>query len=442
MPLATLTAKNLRTLPAIGGRRTDYRDTVCPGLELRVSPLGARTFAVVYGRGRSHGRITLGPIAGKKLKAVRQQARRLRARAALGEDPAREIAEKKRAPEPLSLEEVARRFMKEQARQAALGRGLRPRTKSEYRRLIDVEILPKLGKRPAAAVTRQEIRELVRAIEPRAPIVANRTFEMVRRLYTWAVSEDLVIGSPTVGMRRPAPEEPSDRVLNREELRALQLALDELPSQASDVLRLLLLTGVRLRMALGARRSEFHDLGEPRGARWVIPGGYQGRSKNRRPHVVPLSPAAVGVVRRRLEAWKGELLFPNRVNPGCPAVWQSSYVERLRRRLQKHVNAPRLERKEPVLRIPDWTVHQLRHTVRTHLREDLRVADDVAELIAGHVRRGVLSTYNRSQLLEERRAALIAWGEWLARVKAERAAKVLPWTGAREASRSLWSTSW
>jgi integrase len=205
-----------------------------------------------------------------------------------------------------------------------------------------------------------------------------------------------------------------------------------LKSQSSDVVRLLLLTGVRLRMVLGMRRDELQDVDEvpppgkaPAAARWIIPGGYGGRSKNRRAHVVPLSGPALAVVRRRLEATRGELLFPNRDSRTRPGVWLSAYVQRLRERLADQVNAARAERKEAAVEVPAWTVHQLRHTVRTHLREQLGVRDDVAELIVGHVRRGIQGTYNRSELLEERRAALVAWADWLERVKAEEPAKIL-----------------
>jgi integrase len=237
-------------------------------------------------------------------------------------------------------------------------------------------------------------------------------------------------------MKKPSPEETGERVLSREELRALQEALDQLPSQSSDVVRLLLLTGVRLRMVLGMRRDELQDVDEevapgraPARARWIVAGGYGGRSKNRRSHVTPLSTAALAIVRRRLELTPAhcEFLFPNRASRKRAAVWLSSYVRRLERRLQRCLNAARAEREppEPAAVVPDWTVHELRHTVRTHLREQLHVRGDVAELIVGHVRRGVQGIYDRSELLPERRAALEAWAAWLAAVKAERPAKVL-----------------
>ncbi len=53
MPTARLTAKNVSTLPAIDGRRTDYVDSTLPGFVLRVSPSGARSYALaVWWQGR------------------------------------------------------------------------------------------------------------------------------------------------------------------------------------------------------------------------------------------------------------------------------------------------------------------------------------------------------------------------------------------------------
>lgn len=62
-----------------------------------------------------------------------------------------------------------------------------------------------------------------------------------------------------------------------------------------------------------------------------------------------------------------------------------------------------------------WTVHGLRHTLATHLREDLEVAPDIVSLILGHVIRGPQASrvYDRAERLPERRRALEAWARWL-----------------------------
>jgi hypothetical protein len=85
MPSQDLQATSYKHLPPIEGKRTDYLDSGCPGLILRVSATGGRSWSVLYRhRGRKR-RYTLGPAL--KLAAARAEARRILAVAALGGDP-------------------------------------------------------------------------------------------------------------------------------------------------------------------------------------------------------------------------------------------------------------------------------------------------------------------------------------------------------------------
>jgi integrase len=243
-------------------------------------------------------------------------------------------------------------------------------------------------------------------------------------VYALGVERDLIPASPFPHLKPPSREDSNERVLSSDELWALQKALDQMPTSGSDVVRLLLLTGVRRAMALGARREEFLEL-DGLDPRWVIPGGFHGRSKSKRAHVVPLSRPAVRLVLERMKAVEGPLLFPpGKARNGRRAVsttksWRSQYVEFLRARVD------RILVEAGAKAAPRWTLHDLRRTTRTHMREDLDVPHDVAELILGHVRAGVHGIYDRSQLLKERRAALVKWADWLAARPAPRP-KVVP----------------
>lgn len=76
MPVVKLNARNITTLQALGGGRTDYRDELLPGFFLRITPQGTRTFGIVYttrdGRLR---RCTLGPVGPVGLSEARARAR-------------------------------------------------------------------------------------------------------------------------------------------------------------------------------------------------------------------------------------------------------------------------------------------------------------------------------------------------------------------------------
>ncbi len=67
-------------------------------------------------------------------------------------------------------------------------------------------------------------------------------------------------------------------------------------------------------------------------------------------------------------------------------------------------------------RIPHFTLHDLRLTMRTHLAA-LGVRSEVAERCHGHKLRGVEGTYNTHDYLSERRAALVKWTAMLREIE-------------------------
>jgi integrase len=232
---------------------------------------------------------------------------------------------------------------------------LRPKTVKEWTRLVRTEIIPAFGDRQASELTRVETRSWADAIAKRpAPYTANRAFEVLRRVYSWSVENDLLPATPFVALKRPAQGEASDRVLSAPEIRALLLALDAMDDDTrrrfhieagaiarpyTDGVRLLLLTGVRRDMVLGMRRSELEDIGgrEPRSA---IPGGFAGRSKSGRPHVVPLSPQALDVIEPRLEEMElGTLFPPNRVAEAEFMSWSHRFVRELKWKTEQILRA-------------------------------------------------------------------------------------------------------
>ena len=330
--------KKVGRLPAIDGRLTEYRDLVVPGLVLRVTPAGHRSLSVRYrrgGRAASYRRITFGPLGKVGLAKGRRLAREVFRQLAAGEDPAaarrRELA---RSTLPRDVEELVTRCLE------ALE--LRDSTRREWERVLEVEIAPAIGRRPVDELARAEVRAWRDAILTRSRHTANTAYKVLRRAYSWALRQDILTVSPCAGLGNPAPEVRNDRWLRPHELRALWKALGDVAqgSPYPDVVRLLLLTGLRRGEALAARRAEFHDLGDPKSktvpaeARWIVPAE---RMKGDIEHVVPLSRQAAKLVRERLEAVKGALLFPALGTdvPGKeqPAPWLTGFVTLLRDRM-------------------------------------------------------------------------------------------------------------
>ena len=125
------------------------------------------------------------------------------------------------------------------------------------------------------------------------------------------------------------------------------------------------------------------------------------RTKNKRPHIVPLSEAALALL--------GPLPDdpPKHVFGDAHWSWDwSSGKAALDKRIAERRGAP----------LEPWTLHDLRRSFTTHVRENGFALPYVAEAILNHVsgvKSGVAGTYDRSTCLPERREALEKWGRYL-----------------------------
>ena len=159
----------------------------------------------------------------------------------------------------------------------------------------------------------------------------------------------------------------------------------------------------------------------PGKAVWVIP---RHKVKNARAHEVHLSEAAVAVIQSLPRVGEG-LIF---TTTGEAAV---SGFSRAKRRLDARdgegaaqissssgrrcwvSEGDRVAPGKPLpIEIPDWTLHDLRRTAATgmaRLSFPPHVVDKVLNHMSGTIR-GVAAVYNRFEYLDERRAALEAWG--------------------------------
>jgi integrase len=409
MRVPTLTARSIEKLPAPKVGKVEYLDGSVPGgsFGLRKWPTQRAIFFVYYRFEGTLRQAVLGSFPTTSPEAARKRAAKVLNAAHAGTDP-----------NPRS--KVGTATVAALAQHLFAKLGLKPKTRREWERISTVEIIPMFGEKPAIDVTRGEVREwLDRIVERGSPYMANRAWEVLRRMYTFAIERDRISAYPFVGFRPPAEEEASDRVLSTTELVAVLDALDEtrdIHPGYSDAALLLLLTGVRREMVRGMTRRELDDL-DGREPRWIVPGGFEGRSKSGRTHVVPLSRQALDIVRGRLQLSQGECLFPvarrGTLDRGldAPMDWSSRFVLDLREAANAAFGS----------KMPRWTIHGFRHTIGTHMREDLKVPSDVVSLILGHKVSGpaVTRIYNRAELLPERRAALSRWADWLDRIKAK-----------------------
>jgi integrase len=205
-------------------------------------------------------------------------------------------------------------------------------------------------------------------------------------LFAWALQRRKVTANPVVGLWHPGAPPSRERVLSDDEIKVFWNATDHVTVPFGAVLRLLLLTGCRRNEVNGARWSELADDGS-----WTIPTS---RAKNHRVHVVPLSPLAQDIL-SKVARVEGDLVFTT--NGRTPVSGWSKIKAAL----------------DEQMKVPPWRIHDLRRTVATGMAE-LGILPHIIESTLNHVsgsRAGVAGVYNRSELLPERKAALLRWSQ-------------------------------
>jgi integrase len=263
--------------------------------------------------------------------------------------------------------------------------------------------LPAWRRRPIASISRRDVLDLIEGIVSRgAEVQANRTLARLRALLNWAIEKDRVAASPIARMKLPTQEKTRDRVLSDDELRWLWQACEEAGWPFGPLVKLLILTAQRRNEVAGMTWAEV-DFAK---GLWTIP---RHKAKNDRVHEVQLSEAAIAVLRSLPRIGDG-LVF---TTTGETAV--SGFSKSKRRLDAAMLRAKRLELgAHNGDAIPGWTLHDLRRTAATgmaRLNFPPHVVDKVLNHVSGAIR-GVAAVYIRFAYLDERRAALEAWGRY------------------------------
>jgi integrase len=268
-------------------------------------------------------------------------------------------------------------------------RAWRPKTRQEFERILRVEVVPAFGHLKPDEVRRADIRALLDRVADRAPVMANRVFEVTRRLYTWAIGKDLVATSPCAGLSKPSTETQRDRVLTEDEIRSVWAACDTELGTLADAFRLMLLTAQRRGEVLRMRWQGID------GTWWTIPAE---SAKNGRSHRVPLNPQALAILECLREGAKGPWVFPSPTADG-PIENPQKAVARLRMRSNVH----------------NLRLHDLRRTAASHMT-GMGISRLTVQKLLNHAERDVTAVYDRHSYDPEKRTALEAWGRRLAEI--------------------------
>jgi integrase len=364
--------------------RANYFDTKARGLVLRVSPR-AKTWYFTYRNGGPTQWLKLGTTDALSLAAARTAA--LDQRHAIevdGKDPAAEHRTPPPAPEPpphvFTFADFAPVFV-------AFQQG-RTKTWRDDRAMLARYLLPAWGPLPLKSITRTHVHELLDTVAGQGLTVGvNRLQALISRVFTIALDRSLIEAHPAARMVKRFVEQPRLRVLSDDEIRTLWSGLDAQPGAAADAVRLRLLLGQRGEETAGMLWSEL-DL---KAGIWSLPGT---RTKNKRPHIVPLPATALALLQTRRKT----------VPEDQPRVFPLSTLTSDAHKALSTIHGGAYE----------WT--DLRRTVATRLA-GLGFDETTIGRVLNHARVTVTSRhYNQHVSLEETRRALTAWDVELRRI--------------------------
>ena len=377
---SNLTDLTIRSLAAPLGNRIEVWDSKIPGFGVRVSPIGTKTFVLFYHFNGRKIRQSLGRFPHIKLAEARAKAHAILGQVSDGTDPRQHDTH---SSNKLRFEHVVEEFI---AKHCAVHN--RKSTAKETARLLRVRFARQWAARDIRQIGRRDIVAILDdAMNSNTPSAANHAFSAVSKLFSWCVARGIIETNPCLGTSRPAPAKERSRVLLDEELSAIWHAADHVGFPMGPITELLILTGQRRGEVAGMRWQEI-DFDR---ATWSIPSE---RTKNKRPHTIPLAPFAIAII-RALPRINDRLVFPAR---GSETEIVSGY-SKLKPKLEALAN------------VNDWTLHDLRRTAATGLAR-LGVAPHVVERILNHTSgtfAGVAGVYNRFGYLDEMRAALEVW---------------------------------
>lgn len=404
----------------LDGRRVELADDEVRGLVLRVSGepdasgqevskekrRGAWSVRFVQADG-TRIRVPLGSYAEVSIAEARRAARAVKEKGRAGEtvsasarrEAAREI-ERQRTTLRTHLESYDRQ------RLAALRSG------DLARRSIELLLGDRLDQEPNV-LTRRVFASLIDARAKSAPVAANRSLAYVRPFLKWLVTRGHLEVDPARDFEKPTKEFPRERAPSLAEIEDIRRAAETLGYPFGHFFRTLLLTAGR-RDEVAEMRIEELDLDCADGAVWTLPSA---RSKNGRAFRVPLSDEAVSLLKEAID------LRPVGVS-ACPYVFSTTGTTpisgwtRAKSALDRAITAARTQTAEAagadVEPMPHWTLHDLRRGFATVAVDVLHLDPVVVDRCLNHIAAGTTSVvarvYQRSEMLDQRRSAMAAWG--------------------------------
>jgi integrase len=425
------TIRNLKPTDKLYACKADKE----PGFGIRVYPSGTKTFFYQYKIHLQRRFMTLGDYPTTSLKTAREQyqaeaskVKALRRGSKDGADPVLEIkrererriteeAEHRKAP---TVEELAQEYIEKHAKKFK-------RSWQKDERILNHDVVEVWGKRKAHDITKRDVNLLLEGIvERNAPAMANNCFQIIRKMFNWAIEKDILQHTPCTGVKLPAPKLSRERVLSEDETRTLWANLDRTDLSITDsvrrALRLILVTAQRPGEVIGMHTNEID------GNWWTIPSE---RSKNGKTQRVYLTTTALELIG---DTTGKVYIFPTPHKAKEQPIGDTALAVAVGRNLAMPIfdskgkplyAADGKQATENLLGIEHFTPHDLRRTAATFM-SNIGFMDEIIDAILNHSKKGVIKVYNLNKYDKEKQQALEAWERKLLSITTDRENNVIP----------------
>jgi integrase len=267
----------------------------------------------------------------------------------------------------------------------------------QIKQQIDADIIPLLGHKELEKLHPRDITQALDSIVNRgSPVHANKVLSTLKQAFNYAVSRGDLVSNPASSIRSRdigGLEKPRERFLTLDEIKVLWRFLDSCANKISEAIlcsiKIILLTGIRTGEISLAKWDEIdfeHSL-------WTIPAIH---NKNNITMKIHLSPLCKNLFEQLFQTKTSQHIISN-IRTGEPL--SDKAIVKAVSRIQERVG------------IPHWTPHDLRRTFATQLGETLQIDPVVIEKCLGHKMPKIMATYNKNEMLSQRKEALEQWGQ-------------------------------
>ena len=436
------------------------------GFGVLVYPSGTKTFIFKYKIDGVQKLLTLGEYPATSLKDARNEyvkslskVKDLRKGKADGVDPVKEIKLKaeRRIQEDaehrqsLTVTKLVKEYIEKYAKK-------KNRNWKDNERMLNKEVVPEWGTRKAKDITKRDVNLLLEKIVDRgSPATSNQVLKITRKMFNFAIEQDIQQHSPCLGVKIKADETARERHLTEDEIKTLWNALGccSISDDVRRALRLVLVTAQRPGEVSAMHTGEIDETGRW----WTIPGEaiYTAQAKNHMTHRVYLTDMALELIGslKKIDHKTGKVMIDPKtgkeIDKGyifpCPhgAKIQPIDTRALAHAVRRNLEWPVLHNGKPIfdstgkpvtenrLGVDQFTPHDLRRTAAT-LMAKCKIGLEYRERVLNHKMGKLDGTYNQYDYDEDKQVALETLERKLKSIISGAANNVIPITAGKKAA--------